>query len=109
MIKIILTIVLTITSIFAQAQLLGSGKTITTNYDYKNFDKVYLKDLDGKIEIEIGKSWSISVTIDDNLNNLLIFSENASEHELKIQFKDNKNNKNILKNQHQNKNHNARS
>jgi len=96
MIKIILTIVLTITSIFAQAQLQGSGKTITTNYDYKNFDKVYLEDLDGKIEIEIGKPWSISVTIDDNLNNLLIFSENASEYELKIQFKDNKNNKKYI-------------
>lgn len=96
MIKIILTIVLTITSIFAQAQLQGSGKTITTNYDYKNFDKVYLEDLDGKIEIEIGKPWSISVTIDDNLKHLLVFSENTSEYELKIQFKDNKNNKKYI-------------
>nr|WP_315156467.1 DUF2807 domain-containing protein [uncultured Flavobacterium sp.] len=96
MIKIILTIVLTITSIFAQAQLQGSGKTITSTYDYKNFDKVYLQDLDGKIEIEIGKPWSISVTIDDNLKDLLIFSENASEYGLKIQFKDNKNNKKYI-------------
>lgn len=96
MIKIILTIVLTITSIFAQAQLQGSGKTITTTYDYKNFDKVYLEDLDGKIEIEIGKPWSISVTIDDNLKHLLVFSENTSEYELKIQFKDNKNNKKYI-------------
>jgi len=96
MTKIILTIVLTITSILAQAQLQGSGKTITTNYDYKNFDKVYLEDLDGKIEIEIGKPWSISVTIDDNLKHLLVFSENTSEYELKIQFKDNKNNKKYI-------------
>ena len=92
MTKLIIAIVLTLTSTFANAQLKGSGKIITKTYDYKNFDKLTLDDLDGKIEVEIGKTWSISVTIDDNLENLLNFSENVSENELKIQFKGNKNN-----------------
>ena len=93
MTKLIIAIVLTLTSTFANAQLKGSGKIITKNFDYKNFDKLTLEDLDGKIDVEIGKTWSISVTIDDNLESLLSFSENVSENELKIQFKGNKNNK----------------
>ena len=93
MTKLIIAIVLTLTSTFANAQLKGSGKIVAKNYDYKNFDKLKLEDLDGKIEVEIGKTWNISVTIDDNLENLLSFSKNISENELKIEFKGNKNNK----------------
>lgn len=92
MAKLIIAIVLMLTSTFANAQLKGSGRTITKIYDYQNFDKLYFQDLDGNIDVEIGKTWSVSVTIDDNLENLLNFSENVSENELKIQFKGNKNN-----------------
>lgn len=91
--KLILAITLVFASTFAHAQLQGSGKTITKNYDYKNFDKLSFEDLDGTIEVEIGKTWSIAITIDDNLENLLTFSENFSDKELKIQFKGNQNNK----------------
>lgn len=93
MTKLIIAIVLTLTSIFANAQLKGSGKTITKTYDYKNFDKLTFQDLDGKIDVEIGKEFSIAVTIDDNLFTLLHFSEGTLENELKIQFKGNKNNR----------------
>ncbi len=92
MIKLIIAIVLTLTSTFANAQLKGSGKTISKTYDYKNFDKVSFEDIDGKIEVEIGKPWSISVVIDNNLESLLTFSENTSENELKVAFKNNRNN-----------------
>lgn len=92
MTKLIIAIVLALTSTFANAQLKGSGKIVTKNYYYKDFDKISFQDLDGKIEVEIGKTWSISVTIDDNLSTLLSFSENVLENELKIQFKGNKNN-----------------
>lgn len=92
MTKLIIAIVLTLTSTIANAQLKGSGKTVTKNYNYKNFYKVAFENLDGKIEVEIGKPWNISVTIDDNLENLLTFIENKSESELKVQFKGNKNN-----------------
>lgn len=89
---------LILTSTFANAQLQGSGKTITKNYDYRNFDKLSFEDLDGKIVVEIGKPWSISITVDDNLESLLSFSENVSENELKIQFKENQNNKMYVEN-----------
>ena len=90
MTKLIIAIVLTITSTLANAQLKGSGKISTKTYNYKNFDKVSFENLDGNIEVEIGKTWSTSVTIDDNLEKLLIFTENESE--LNVQFKGNKNN-----------------
>lgn len=95
--KIFFAIVLIITS-FANAQLKGSGKIVTKTFYYKNFDKVYFEDLDGKIEVEIGKPWSILITIDDNLESLLRLSENVSENELKIQFKGNKDNRMYVEN-----------
>ena len=98
MTKLIIAVVLTLTSTFANAQLKGSGKTVTKTYDYKNSDKVNFENLDGKIEVEIGKPWNISVTIDDNLEPLLIFTENKSEKELKVQFKGNKNNQMYIEN-----------
>ena len=98
MTKLIIAIVLTLTSTFANAQLKGSGKISTKTYNYKNFDKVYFENLDGKIEVEIGKPWSISVTIDDNLEPLLTFTENPTEKELKVQFKGNKNNQMYIEN-----------
>ena len=91
--KLILAIGLIVTSTFAYAQLNGSGKTITKNFDYNNFDKVYFEDVNGKIEVEIGAKWSVSVTIDDNLESLLAFKENASENELTVYFKSNRNNR----------------
>ena len=89
----ILIITFLLAATLANAQLRGSGKTITKTFDYPNFDKVYFEDIDGKIEVEIGKKWSISVTIDDNLQELLKVSENKSEYAVTIAFIGNKNNK----------------
>ncbi len=93
---ILITIAIILFSLFANAQLKGSGKTITKTYDYKNFDKLSFQDLDGKIEVEIGKEFSISVTIDDNLFPLLSFEENNSKNELQLFFKNNVNNKKYI-------------
>ena len=92
MTKLIIAIVLTLASTYVNAQLKGSGTTVTKTYNYKNFDKVSFENLDGNIEVEIGKTWSTSVNIDDNLEKFLIFTENPSEKELKVQFKGNRNN-----------------
>ena len=98
MTKLIIAIVLTLTSTFANAQLKGSGKTITKTYDYKNFDKLSFQDLDGKIEVEVGKPFSISITIDDNLHKLLSLSPNSSEKTLTISLKGNRNNTMYIEN-----------
>jgi len=93
MTKLIIAIVLTLTSIFANAQLKGSGKTITKTYDYKNFSKVSFDDLDGKLEIEVGKPYSITITIDDNLYSILTVVEDSDDKQLTIALKGNRNNK----------------
>lgn len=95
-----LTIAVALICFVATAQLKGSGKTITKNFAFTEFDKVYFEDVDGKLEVEIGKTWSITVTIDDNLAPLLSFTENRSEHELTVFLKGNKNNKMYIEDTH---------
>lgn len=97
---IITALAFSLASLLANAQLNGSGKTITKNYDFKNFDKVYFENLDGKLEVEIGKPFSISVTIDDNLVDIFSIAENSNEHELTLSFKDNWSNKKYIENTH---------
>lgn len=86
-------IAITIFSFSSFGQLRGSGKTITKKFDYQNFNKVNFDDLDGKLEIEVGKPFSISITIDDNLVNLLTLVENTDNKLLTISLKGNQNNK----------------
>lgn len=71
--------------------LKGSGKIVTKTFDYNGFTKIELQDLDGKIEIETGKSFTISASIDDNLQSLL--SASVKNGELKIELSGNTNNK----------------
>lgn len=89
----ILLLAILFTSFTTFSQLRGSGKTVTKTYDYQNFNKVTFDDLDGNIEIEVGKPFSISITIDDNLVNLLTLVENSNEKLLTIALKGNRNNK----------------
>jgi Putative auto-transporter adhesin, head GIN domain len=75
-------------------ELNGSGKVITKSVDLKDFDKLELKDLNGKIEVQVGKPFSITVSIDDNLMDLLeIKNENGL---LRMNFKSNKNNRRYI-------------
>lgn len=77
-------------------QLRGSGIIVNKRYDFTNFDKLELLDLDGTISIEIGKKWSVFIEIDENLLPVLAFDENKSETQLRIFLKDNKNNKKYI-------------
>jgi Putative auto-transporter adhesin, head GIN domain len=89
----ILLLAILFTSFTTFSQLRGSGKTVTKTFDYQNFNKVNFDDLDGKLEIEVGKPFSISIIIDDNLVNLLTLVENADNKLLTISLKGNRNNK----------------
>lgn len=82
------------------AQTKGSGKTVSKIFDYRDFDKIAFNDLNGKIVVTIGKPWSIAVTIDDNLTDLLDVKLNPKEHQLDMSLKGNKNNKLYIENTH---------
>jgi hypothetical protein len=74
----------------------GSGNIITQKFSYTNFDKLELLDLDGIINVTIGKPFSITVAIDNNLEKLLDVS--TSDGELRIKLAGNTNNKLYVEN-----------
>ena len=76
--------------------LKGSGIVVTKTFDFKNFDSIELKDLDGKIEVEAGKPFSIQIAVDDNLEPLLLVNE--KNNSLTIELNKNKNNRRYVEN-----------
>ncbi len=82
--------------LFAQAQrgpLRGTGKVVQKSYNIRDFDKINLEDLDGKIEVEIGKTFSIKIEIDENLESLLHVGKDEKEGVLTIGLQGNASNK----------------
>ena len=66
----------TIQTAFCQmGALKGSGKVITKTFSFQDFEKIQLNDLDGNVAVEVGKPYSIKVSVDDNLEPLLAVSE----------------------------------
>jgi hypothetical protein len=93
---VFVSVFFSLVSLMAQAQrgpLRGTGKVIQKNYDIRGFDKIHLEDLDGKIEVEIGKTFSVKIEIDENLEPLLHVSKEEKEGVLMIGLKGNANNK----------------
>lgn len=79
---------------FAQkGPLRGTGKLISRTFDFKDFDKVTFEDFDGKIEVEIGKPFSIKVDIDENLEPRLEVQKEDAENQLTIRLAGNYNGK----------------
>ena len=94
MVKPALAVLFLFIGLGASAQnrpLKGSGKTVTQTFAFNHFNKIDFNDLDGKIEVEVGKPFSISVTIDDNLQPLLSVSETNGV--LKLALKGNRDNR----------------
>ena len=73
--------------------LKGTGKIISRTFDFKDFDKVSFEDFDGKIEVEIGKPFSIKVDIDENLVPRLEVKKDDAENQLTIRLAGNYNGK----------------
>ena len=76
--------------------LKGSGIVVTKTFAFKNFDSIELKDLDGKIEVETEKPFSIQIAVDDNLEPLLLVNE--KNNTLTIELNKNKNNRRYVEN-----------
>jgi hypothetical protein len=78
-----LIVLVCITSIHAYAQnnklLDGSGIITTKNYTIEAFDKVQVQHLNGKVHIELGKPFSITVKADDNLDSLISIEKNKED------------------------------
>ena len=86
------TLLVTIQMAFCQmGALKGSGKIVNKTFSYQDFDKIQLNDLDGRVEVEVGKPYSIKISIDDNLEPLLIVSE--TNKTLTVALNKNENNK----------------
>lgn len=80
------------TAVSAQGKpLTGSGVLVTRTFNYTNFDKLDIRNLNGNIQVETGKPFSITVVIDNNLEKLLQVSANNGE--LRMELAGNENNK----------------
>jgi len=91
------TLLITIQMAFCQmGALKGSGKIVTKTFAYQDFDRLQLNDLDGKIEVEVGTHYSIRISIDDNLEPLLVVTQ--SHKTLTIALNKNENNRRYVEN-----------
>lgn len=83
-----------IPAICQRGPLKGKGGIFEKTYALANFDKVTLVDLaDARVEIEVGKPWSVSINIAENLFPLLTVEKEDSENLLKIKLKGNDRNR----------------
>jgi Putative auto-transporter adhesin, head GIN domain len=76
--------------------LYGSGKVNSKTYEEKGFDKIELMYLPGKAIIEAGKPFSVKISIDDNLEKLLVVK--TVDGILRIMFEGNEENKLYIEN-----------
>jgi Putative auto-transporter adhesin, head GIN domain len=98
LLTIVFAAIFCITSAAQRSPLKGSGKVVSKVFDFTGFDKISLQDLDGNIEIEAGKAFSISIDIDDNLESLLQVSN--SDGKLSVSLAGNRNNRKYIEDTH---------
>jgi hypothetical protein len=73
------------------APLKGSGNIVSKTFALAGFDQLAMEDLDGIILVEVGKPFSITADIDDNLSGLLDVS--VAGGRLTVLLKGNRNNR----------------
>jgi uncharacterized membrane protein YphA (DoxX/SURF4 family) len=79
------TLLATLLSCTAKSQPVnGSGVIVAKTFSFNNFTKLDIKDVPGKIFVEVGKPFSIETEIDGNLAELLSVTENNGELQLKF-------------------------
>lgn len=84
---ILITIAFSLATILASAQLKGSGKTVTKNYDYSNFDKLNFIGFNDDITIQIGKEFSVQIIMKESSEKNIELVYNEKEYELTLKTK----------------------
>lgn len=74
----------------------GSGRIISRNFDFNQFDKLCITDMSGEVEVMIGKSFSIKLQADDNFNDRISLTE--KDGVLQVFFDGNRNNRMYIEN-----------
>jgi hypothetical protein len=83
----------------AQRQpLRGSGNMVTFTFNDTGFTALSLKDLDGKIAVTVGQPYSVSISIDDNLRELLAVDKRNGR--LTVALEGNRNNRLYVEDSH---------
>lgn len=87
-IKLMLFLVAIITtkSVCQTNPFIESEKIIKTEYNYKNFDKISLLDIDGSTEIVVGDSFKIEIKIREKYLPILLVNENNNELQIKFNY-----------------------
>lgn len=93
---LLLLLVCTCTIQAQNRPLTGSGKIAEQTYPLNGFDKLHLENLAGRVEVEIGRPFSVSIAIDDNLQPLL--QTGVLNGVLKVALKGNERNKLYIEN-----------
>jgi hypothetical protein len=92
----ILVLAFTLSAFSQNGPLTESGKKVQKSFELLNFNKVELLDLDGKLSINVGDSFAVTATIDDNLEPLLAVA--VVDGTLSVKLKGNYNNKMYVEN-----------
>lgn len=85
---------------FAQKSkpLRGSGRIVEKTYAFRSFDKIQVKDLVGKVEVQVGKDFSVALKADDNLVDMILITEENGQ--LWVQIRDNDRNRKYIEDTH---------
>lgn len=97
--KLLLSLFALLSVTFIQAQkgpVKGSGKIVQVTPYLKDFTRLEFLDMDGAIQVETGKPYSINIEIDDNLLDLL--ETEVKNGELSVKLTGNLNNKLYIEN-----------
>lgn len=81
-----LVVIITTKSVCQTNPFIESEKIIKTEYNYTNFDKISLLDIDGSTEIVVGDSFKIEIKIREKYLPILLVNENNNELQIKFNY-----------------------
>lgn len=77
---------LPILALFFLSQIINA-QSISKTYDFKDFDKVQIESINGEVEIELGKIYSITVCGNENVQEQVLITESEDKLVVKLDGK----------------------